>query len=340
MPDALQLCPNDQAPFFDVCTGHARALGLLGFRVRTVYFEARGRPQPTSDVDYAAPRELPDLLGGARPAVLVSHRHRAYRVGIRMARRMRIPTHIVVAHEFGMFARRTRRLRRRLAGRNHARFAAVSAPVAADLGASGVDSPRILPNVIDRHALRETILERGQARAELGVPSSALAIGVVGRLHPKKDPHRALRVFETYRREDPSARLVFVGDGPLRSRLEQDAGEGVVVAGFRAAARTLFGAFDLLLLCSTDREAFGVVLLEAMAAGVPVVVADRPGPRSVIGDCATYFGTDDELLEVLRTFASRDQAEAVERARQRVVARFSVEALAERYREVLVGFKR
>ena len=68
MPDALQLCPNDQAPFFDVCAGHARALELLGFRVRTVFFEACGRCRPSSGVDYATPRELPELLGGEPPA--------------------------------------------------------------------------------------------------------------------------------------------------------------------------------------------------------------------------------------------------------------------------------
>ena len=333
--DALQLCPHDLAPFFDVCAGHARALGLLGFRVRTVFFEARGRIRPSPDVDYATPRELPGLLGGERPALLVSHRHRAYRVGIRMARRLGVDSHVAVAHEFGMFARKTRRLRRRLAGRGHAVFAAVSAPVAADLSASGINSPRVLPNVIDTHALRQAILDRAQARANLNVPASAFAIGVVGRLHPNKDPLRALRVFQRYRGEDSSARLVFVGDGPLRSRIEQEAGEGVVIAGFRLDARTLLGAFDLVLLCSTGREAFGVAVLEAMAAGVPVVVADQPGPRSVAGDCGTYFRTDDELLALLRSFASRDQAETVERGRQRVAARFSIEALAERYREVL-----
>lgn len=338
MPDALQLCPNDHAPFFDVCEGHAEALGLLGFCVRTVFFEARGRDRRSSvhaGVHYATPRELPGLLGGERPALLVSHRHGAYRVGIRMARRLRIPSHIAVAHEFGMFARPTRRLRRRLAGRHHAMFAAVSEPVAADLGMSGIDSPRVLPNVIHTQALRESILDRAEARAILGIPSSAFAIGVVGRLHPMKDPLRALRVFKTYRREDPGAWLGFVGDGRLRSCIEQDAGERVVLAGFRADARALLGAFDVLLLCSTDREAFGVVLLEAMAAGVPVVVADRPGPRSVVGDCGTYFETDDELLAVLRTFGSHDQRATVERARQRVATRFSAEALAERYREIL-----
>ena len=310
---------------------------MLGLCVRTVFFEARCGAEPSPDVDYATPGELPGLLGGERPELLVSHRHGAYRVGVRIARRLGIASHIAVAHEFGMFARKTRRLRRRLAGRNHALFAAVSEPVAADLGASGIDSPWVLPNVIDTHALRNAMLERAQARATLGIPSPAFAIGVVGQLHPKKGPLRALRVFETYRREDSGAWLVFVGEGPLRPRIEQDAGERVVLAGFRSDARTLLGAFDLLLLCATDREAFGVVLLEAMAAGVPVVVADRPGPRSVVGDSGTYFRTDDELLAVLRSFGSCDRTGTIERARQRVATRFSHDALAERYREILTA---
>lgn len=343
MPDALQLCPNDEVPFFDACSGHATALESLGFRVRTIFFEARGS-QRRSVVDprcaYAAPPELLGIVGRDQPELLVSHRHRAYRVGVRVARRMRIPWHIAVAHEFGMFARSTRRLRRRLAGRGHALFAGVSEPVADDLGASGIESPVLLPNAIDSRALRETMLERSQARAVLGVPSQAFAIGVVGRLHPKKDPLRALGPFESYRRENTRACLVYLGDGPLRQRLLEEAGDGVVVAGFRANARTLLPAFDVVLLCSTDREAFGVILLEAMAAGIPVVVADRPGPRSVVGDCGAYFETDDELLAALRAIASRAPVETVERARQRVSARFSAAALAERYREILVGSKR
>lgn len=337
MRDALQLCPNDQAPFFDVCAGHGEALGLLGFNVRTVFFEARGRSPPSSVFDYATPRELPDLLGGKRPVLLVTHRYGAYRVGVRVARRVGVPEHIAVAHEFGMFARFTRRLRRQLHDRSRTRFAAVSEPVAADLRACGVDSPMILPNTIDSHALRATLRRRSDARATLGIPDPAFAIGVVGRLHPKKDPLRALGAFERYRRENARAWLVFVGDGVLRARLGEEAGENVVFAGFRADARTLLRAFDVVLHCSTRREAFGVVLLEAMAAGVPIALADRPGPRSVVGDCGTYFDTDDELVAALRTLGSESATGTVERGRQRVSARFSVESLAERYRAILLA---
>ena len=342
MLDALQLCPHDQEPFLDVCAGHAKALESLGYRVRTVFFERRRQRRSSADFDFVhtPPRELARVVGQHAPELLVSHRHGAYRAGVHLARRLGIHSHVVVAHEYGMFARATRRLRRRLAGRGHARFAAVSAPVAEDLRRRGIESPLLLPNAIDHPALRQSLRSRADARATLGVPGSAFTVGVVGRLHPKKDPLRALGAFERYRRENPRAYLVFVGDGPLRPQLLRGGGANVVLAGFRADARTLLPAFDALLLCSTAREAFGFVLLEAMAAAVPVVLADRPGPRSVVGDCGTYFDTDDELVAALRGLCSEPESETIERARQRVSARFSVDALAERYRDVLVASRR
>ncbi|MYJ74822.1 MAG: glycosyltransferase [Gammaproteobacteria bacterium] len=343
MPDALQLCPNDYPPFFEVCVGHAKALESMGFRVRTVFFRARGGapgPSAAHGVVYATPRDLPGLVAGVRPDLLISHRHRAYRVGVPLARRVGVPTHVVVAHEPGMFGPFTRRLRRRLAGPTHARFAGVSEFVAADLAATGIQSPLVLPNPIDLDSLAASMESRSDARAALGVPASAFAVGVVGRLHPKKDPLRALRAFEAYRRDNESACLVFVGDGMMRERIEQEAGAGVVVAGFRPDIRTLLGAFDVVLSCAGEREAAGVALLEAMAAGIPVVLADRPGPRRVVGDCGMYFDTDDQLVAALRHLAAHPAPATVERARQRLATRFSVEALADRYRSVLVASTR
>ena len=339
MTDALQLCPNDHPPFFDVCSGHAKALESLGYRVRTVFFEARGprRRLPNGRVFYGMPRNLAGLAAGMGTGLLVSHRHRAYRIGVRVAARVAVPVHVVVSHELGMFDPFTRRLRRRLAGAAHARFAGVSPVVAADLGASGIDSPLVLPNPIDPGELRRAMKSRFEAREILGVPTSAFAVGVVGRLQPVKDPLRALVAFDIHRRENTSAVLVFLGDGRLREHVESQAGEGVVVAGFRPDARTLLAAFDVVLSCSTEREAFGVALLEAMAAGVPVVLADQPGPRAVVGDCGMYFDTDEELVSALRHLAVHPASAIVERARERVATRFSVEALADRYRGILVA---
>lgn len=312
---AVQICPNARPPFADILRGHARALELCGYRVRTIVLASRAL-----------------VPSGERPDLLVSHRYRAYRAGLGLDARR----HIAVAHEFGFFARARRRWRRRLLGDGGCRFAGVSSAVAAELHAAGVAEPLVLPNPIDAPALRQGLRSRDAARRVLGLGVDDFAVGVVGRLHPKKDPHRALRAFGQFREADAGTRLVFVGDGESRPGLEREAAahRDVFFAGFRPDAKALLNAFDVILACATEHEAFGLVLLEALAAGVPVVCADRPGPRFVLGDCATYFDTDDALVAALRGVRKGGRSDA-EMGMRRAERLFSAAALAERYRAAL-----
>ena len=336
----VQLCPHDHPPFVAVCQGHAAALGSLGYEVETVFFETRGvGPRAADDARYAPPAQLVDIVGGMAVQALVSHRYRGYRAGLDLAHRLGIPTHIAIAHEFGLFNRPLRRLRRRLA-RRPTRFAAVSEPVAEELRASGINAPAVLPNPLDAAGLRATLRTRAEARALLGLAADAFAVGVVGRLHPKKAPMQALHAFQhafdstASDTGTPKARLVFVGDGELRAALEAAADARVVFAGFRSDATRLLRAFDVLLCCSTRHEAFGLALLEALAADVPVLCADRPGPRFVLGDCGYYF-TDGDQLSAALAAARRDRISAPPGAARRIEREFSVAALAARYRELL-----
>lgn len=345
---AVQICPNDHPPFQQICTGHAQALALCGYRVRTIFLAPSGRAAPSSSgrartpgqnesPEVVAAADLVEALGVERPDLLVAHRYRGYRAGIRLARRLNIAEHVAIAHEFGFFARARRRWRRRLLGDGGCRFAGVSDPVAEDLAEAGVAAPFVLPNPLVADLLRANLRSRMDARAELGLHAEDFAIGVVGRLHPKKDPGRALRTFERFRQGHPLARLVFVGDGELREGLERRAGGGVVFAGFRSDARKLLKAFDVVLACSTEREAFGLALLEALAADVPVICADRPGPRFVLGGSAAYFDSDDELVLALRSAAEGRLVDDRAARRARLEQMFSVEALAGRYRSALAG---
>jgi glycosyltransferase involved in cell wall biosynthesis len=91
---------------------------------------------------------------------------------------------------------------------------------------------------------------------------------------------------------------------------------------------------------SVPEEAFGMALLEAMLARVPVVCAHVPGPRSVLGPHGLYFTGDTaaSLTEALRrctALAADDRAQRCEMQRTRAVELFSVEAVATRYRALL-----
>ena len=334
--DALQICPNDHPPFADICAGHAEALRMLGLTVRTVFFERRN-PRPPADLDFASmpAAELARMFGGGSLRLLLSHRYRAYRAGLGLRRRCEVARHVAVMHEFGAFAHLGRRVRQRLRADRQVVFAGVSPPVAEELGRIG---PRtaVLPNPVDVDALRNGLLPRSAAREALGVPQAAFVVGVLGRLHPKKDPLRALRAFNRYRQENGNACLVFVGDGELRGAMQQEAGAGVVFAGFRADARSLLSAFDVLLSCAGTSEAFGLAQVEALAAGVPVLAAEQPGPRYALGDCATWFRTDEELLAGLRRLASAGNAEELAtKAMAHVEASFSTTALARRHAQLI-----
>ena len=283
----------------------------------------------------AASHQVSEALVGERPDVLVSHRYRGYRVGVGLARRLGAKAHVAIAHEFGFLARRQRRWRR-LLGDGRCRFAGVSQAVADDLGRTGVRRPLVLPNTLDGAAFRERLYDRSDARHALGLGDDETVIGVFGRLHPKKDPARALRGFDALRRRFPNTRLVFVGDGELRPALERTAGTGVTFAGFRGDARRLYAAVDVVLACATRHEAFGLVLLEALAAGVPIVCADQPGPKFVLGDCPRWFQTDQEMVRALAdVIAQRNEWEGTAGI-ERAARQFSIDALAARYRSILL----
>ncbi len=341
-PDVLQIAPNDHPPFGDILTVYQRAFDSLGASVETlVLAPARSTPIPGCNyldlTDLArvrtAGRRLRDSVSGA-PKLVLCHRYRAYRV--LRASGLTAPRTVTIAHEFGFFKRFQRRLERRLFARN-VMFAGVSPAVQAEL-ARTVDDPLCLPNALDLAVVRDACLPRPDALRQLAVPDSdALTIGLVGRLVKKKSPELALEAVRHLVADDVSVRLLVIGDGPLRAGLEKQA-EGLPVAflGFQPGAKRLFKALDLLLLTSQDVEAFGMVALEAMCAGVPVVSGTTPGPQYVLGSTGFYYNQREPGL-IAETIASVGMARAAgelperaARALERAEREFSVPALAER----------
>ncbi|MGD9891738.1 MAG: glycosyltransferase family 4 protein [Dehalococcoidia bacterium] len=135
------------------------------------------------------------------------------------------------------------------------------------------------------------------------VPRPATPVGeqqpyilFVGRLEERKGLPTLIEAFALLKRNHPTLRLVVVGDGGRRAGYEQwvkDHGLGDVHFAGRASASDLAGYYQhAAVYCApnTGNESFGIVLLEAMAAGCPVVATDIEGFASVITD------GDDGLL--------------------------------------------
>lgn len=347
----LQVCPNDNPPFADICRLYASAAQTLGWNTLTVMLDPRA-PDRDEGFHYVRSdlrRQLRRLLGGRQPRLTICHRYRAWRdltaTGLAAA-----PL-VLIAHEFGLLARRRRRLQLRLdplLKRPHALLAGVSDAVARELSAHGRQQALVLPNGVDLARWDDARMSREAARRALGLLADEFSVGVVGRLHPKKDPGLAVEGFRLAvagrRHGDRPLRLTFLGDGVLAGELaEQASGLPVLFKGFVRDASRYMAAFDLLLLPSGDREAFGMVALEAMAAGVPVLCGSAPGPRFVVGDAGLTFephtpqALAGALAEAAAAAASGDLERLVARGRARVETSFSVQAVAGRLADLAAG---
>ncbi len=140
---------------------------------------------------------------------------------------------------------------------------------------------------------RKGLPENGQngLRAALGLPPDSRLVTMVGSLTPRKGVDDLLRAASLIRDAVPQARFLLVGRGDQRRELEEtarllDLNETVRFLGFRRDVQEILAGSDLLVLPS-HWEGFGLVLLEAMNASLPVVGTRRGAIPEVVRDGET-----------------------------------------------------
>ncbi len=188
---------------------------------------------------------------------------------------------------------------------------------------------------------------RAEIRRELGLGPDRSLVGTVARLAPQKGLEYLVRALARLKAREPRPVLVVVGDGPRRGELASEAGTLGVTAvflGHRADVAWLLGAFDLFVLPSVT-EGLPLVVLEAMAAGCPVVAARVGGVSEAVRDGATGWlvppADPDALARAIdEALANPIRAQAyAAAARVRVRRRFTVDRMVEKtlavYREAL-----
>lgn len=153
---------------------------------------------------------------------------------------------------------------------------------------------RVLYCGIDLAPFREPV-DRAAVRAGLGIPADAFVVGHVGRFAEQKNHAFLVEIAREIVARAPQARLLLVGDGPLRptivQRVEQAGLAGhVIFAGVRPdVPRLMLGAMDVFLMPSLY-EGLPVVSLEAQAAGLPAVLSDTvTSELSVLPDLVTWL---------------------------------------------------
>lgn len=210
-----------------------------------------------------------------------------------------------------------------------------------------------LPNGVDPLRFRPD-LDAGALRSRYGLTSESrvvLFVGALDRPHYFKGISQLLTAFA--RLPDQRARLLVVGDGSLRASYQRQAaglglGNRVIFAG-RVPDAELPGHYalaDLLVLPSTTRgEAFGIVLLEAMSSGKPVIASNLPGVRSVVSDGEDGLlarpGDPIDLAEKIQAILDNpNHGQAMgQRGRAKVESRYNWPYLGQRleaiYRQVI-----
>jgi phosphatidylinositol alpha-mannosyltransferase len=164
----------------------------------------------------------------------------------------------------------------------------------------------VVPNGVD-----VAMFAAGRRRPELddGRPN----VLHVGRFDPRNGVDRVIKAWVAVRRAGTDARLVLVGDGPLRPRYEAmvppDLRDDARFVGFvPGAERASYYASGDVLLCPAVGGTFGIILLEAMAAGAAIVAADTPGFRNVMRDGAQGFLVDLDGDPTCARLAERTRA--------------------------------
>ena len=193
----------------------------------------------------------------------------------------------------------------------------------------GFDLERFDPGPETRSQLRRATRER------LGIPDAAKVVTVIARVVKVKRIDRFLAMANLLS-SDPDIRFLVAGDGDMRPGLEASAeaaelGDRVVWAGFETDIPAICAASDVVVLTS-DNEGTPVCLIEAQAAGVPVVTTEVGGVRTVVRDGETGLIVDrspQHLAAAVQGYLDDPERRAADGARgqQHARAQFSIERL-------------
>lgn len=172
---------------------------------------------------------------------------------------------------------------------------------------------RVIYNAIEFQSNGLSIEDKGNKRTSLGISSRDVVVIIVASLTANKGHHVLLQAFEKVHRNHPLLKLIIVGEGPLRMRLQEDTNasgiaSAVIFTGLRKDVLELLGMSNIFVLPSVTREGLGIALIEAMAMSLPVIGSDIGGIPEVIENYVSGFlvqpGNVDQLAHAIETLVS------------------------------------
>ena len=293
--------------------------------------------------DVRAFLRLRRLFVEQRPDVVHTHSSKAGMVGRLAAKAARVPAVVHTVH--GWSFRSTQPAPVRLAYVLLERIAAAAGDAVVVVSATDEAAGRAarigtrsryacIRSGIDLDAWREDGLGQVRARSALHVPEGRALIGTVSRLAPPKDTATLVGAVESMVLSGRDVHLAVVGEGPQREALERRTATGplagrVTFTGARRDVATLMHGFDVFVLSSLT-EGLPRVVIEAMAARVPVVATNVGGVGEVVDDGVTGLLVPPADTASLATAISRLLDDPALRGRLTSAAATTAEAFSDR----------
>lgn len=301
----------------------------------------------------ASLRSVRAHISSRAPDVVHTHLQYADVLGIAAARSLGIPS-LSTLHVMRWSGDARERARAELAGwvrrRCAYRVIAVSEAARRAYLARGWDSPGHVVTIPNGSAAQPRPGDGRRVRAGLGLGEDDLVVGMLTVLRPGKGHALAAQAVGRLRARHPRLRLLVAGDGPARADIARELAPlapGAVMAGHRDDPMAVLDACDVLVHPSSF-DAFPTTLIEAMAAGVPVVATRVGGIPEIVVEGETGLLIDAPpavaplaaALEALLDDAPRRRAmgeRGRERHRRKLTASGWVRSLAALYREALAA---
>jgi glycosyltransferase involved in cell wall biosynthesis len=325
----LQLCHCYNMPFLDVARQYASLFKDTEYHIVTVYLTGAEDneviKETNSDTVLFLNNSSKDLRGLKRQQIKqiqklyqqydfefgIGHRFKAIYI---LCHIKNLPV-IGIHHAFSVYSRFMRRffINRH---RKNLLLLGVSNAIRDDIKKHLPTFPQqqiqTLYNRIDIKQMRENLLDRFEARKQLGIAQDKYVFANVGRLHPDKSQRTLITAFAQVAEKLPNSVLVILGKGKLEQALRQQAQQldivdRVLFLGVIPQAANYFRAFDSFVL-SSDHEPFGMVLLEAIIAELPTIATDAGGAKEIINDPQWLFAVNDskKLSELMLNVYSLD----------------------------------
>ena len=212
----------------------------------------------------------------------------------------------------------------------------------------GIDDPPLIPNGIQLETFRGPSIDREGWRNQEGFATTDVLFVFVAWLRPQKNPALLLEAFRRGPASDPRAHLLFAGtgdeqSGSLKSELERQIGawglrERVHLLGLRSDVPELLNAADVFVL-SSDYEGNPLAVMEAMAAGKPVVSTAVGGVPELVEDgCGLLVPPLDAqaLSKAMSHMLENPSARKSmgEKSARRAVERFDLRLMTEAYEDL------